>query len=177
MSDEKLELQTEFDAMLTPIKRKVFITIGVLVVMLVPFEIVLIFGFLADSGKLSLQSFHGFAVGLGGLIIFAVSMLLVLLPTKLMSYKAYQMSKAAADAASEMNTTVGQTAKDVQLFIVEGRAAFAELKNAASGTKLDELTLRFERKMDEAIVAFGPDELSEEEARAQAGQRIGKLKV
>ena len=64
---------------------------------------------------------------------------------------------------------------DFKAFIREGRAAFAELKNAASGTKLDELTLRFERKMDQAIDAFSPEELSEEEARAAAGKRIGKI--
>lgn len=66
---------------------------------------------------------------------------------------------------------------DVKAFVNEGREAFKELKAAASGTKLEELTLRFERKMDEAIDAFGPDELPEEEARAQASQRIGKTRV
>jgi len=146
---DQLQLETEFDEMLVPIKRKVFVTIGVLVATVIPFEIVLIFGFLSDSGRVALQTLHGALVGLGALVIFAVSMLLVLLPTKLMSYKAYKMSKAAADSAESMMETVQDTAASVKEFITEGRETFKEMRNAAQGTKLEELTVRFELKMDQ----------------------------
>ena len=147
--DERLELQTEFDRMLAPLKRKIFWTLAALIATLVPLEIVVIFGFLTDSGAFRLQTFHGFAVGLGGLVIFSVSMLMVLLPTKLMSYKAFQMSKKAADSADTMVQRVDETAKKVDVFIMDGRAAFADMREAVKGVKLEELKLTFERKVDE----------------------------
>ena len=166
MSDEneklKLELVTEFDRMLAPIRRKVFYTIGTLLAFLTPFEIILIFVLLTDSGKLGLQTFHGFAVGAGGLVVISVSMLLVLLPTKLMSYRAYKKSEEAAGYGAEMVKSVRETATKVDSFIIEGREAFAEMKRFASGAKLDELTVRLERKLDEHFGANDPP-LSEEE--------------
>lgn len=141
---EKLELETEFDRMLLPIRRKVFRAIGILICTILPAEALVIFGWLTDAGALRLQTFHGAAVGLGALVIFAVSMLLVLLPTKLMSYKAYTMSKAAAEAASRSERRVTETMDRIDEKLKEANA--------------EQFIARLEKKMDTLNKTLGGDD-------------------
>jgi len=107
--------------------------------------------------------FEAIIVFLGGLVIFSVSMLMVLLPTKLMSYKAFQMSKKAADSArptttkktgAVKKTTAPQAAADA-LVVKDGEDAWTPAELAEVLSELEE-----QRAHSLGIVAEQEAELS-----------------
>jgi len=107
MSDP-INLQTEFDQLLSGFKRKIFAWLGAVLGAFILIEFALIFFFFSDHNVLRMQSFNGALVMAGGLCVVAVTSLLLILPTKLI---AYESLKLVRKSTTDLNTFVERADK------------------------------------------------------------------
>lgn len=153
---DKLELETEFDAMLAPLRRRVFRFIGVLGAVLIPGEAVMIFGFLSDRGAVKLATFHGAILGFGGLVVFSLGLMIALMPTKLMAYKGYKKSCEAAESCKRMEDYAKESRDSAARMESNMTATLADVRASAKCVP---------GKLDKIAEAVGADPIIIEKVR------------
>lgn len=161
-----VEIVTEFDRALSKYTRKLFIGVSALVISFLLIEFVLIFFMLSTDKILKIQTMNGAIVGGCGLAIIAFSSAYFLWPTKLMGWEALKITREMRDKSDEAVAKMRDAAENMNKFVTEARPMIEKFDKAVTGTKLEELTLRFERKMDEAIDAFGANDPIDPKAEA-----------
>jgi hypothetical protein len=157
MSEETVDVEivTEFDRALGKYTKRLFVGIAVMVLMFLGIEFTLIFFMLSDHSVLRLQTANGALVGGAGLAIIAFSSAYFLWPTKLMGWEALKITREMKAKSDDAVVEMKEAAASMSKFVLDVKPLVVDLSKAVSGTRLDELTVRFERKMDEAIDAFG----------------------
>jgi len=126
MDTKDSPLSTEFDALLSTFKRKVFSTLGLGVLFFLLVESLFIFFVVDDKGAIKVQALNGALVMCGGLLVVAVTSLYLILPTKLIAYESLKL--------------VRKSSADMDAFISKASPAV---------DKADALMTRVEAKMDD----------------------------
>lgn len=107
---EPIEVETEIDRRLAPFRRRVWKRLGAAVLVFLALEFLLIFFIFSDRNVLRAQTFNGALTMVGGLTVFTLGALLLVLPAKLIAVESLKQIKEAQrlayDSSTQMNAFI-----------------------------------------------------------------------
>lgn len=153
---EPLEVNTEFDRRLAPFRRMIWRRLGAGLAVFLGLEFALIFFILSDHNVLRMQTMNGALVGVGGLVVFTLGALLLVLPAKLIAIESLKQIREAQKIAQDSGREMGRFIERAEPVLkrVEALAETIDKRSEQAALDLKGGSRRIEEGLDKLTGVF-----------------------